>query len=89
MDLKQLESILKLMDKYQVDCIEQDGIKISKSKHPHKTVRSHYAKKAKPEYQLPVNFQPDDEIMFAQSSAPALDFSTFNTLGIHQEDETN
>ena len=73
LDLTELEAAMKLIEKYQIDSLElPNGIKLSKSLHKSKRPRGRSAPKLSSPPSLPVNFQEPDEIVFAQSSAPAL-----------------
>lgn len=79
-DLKELEAVLRLMAKYQLDSIRlPTGLTITKSLHsvlPGKKLKSSKDPTSEIVHpnDLPVNYLPDDEeVIFASSSAPQID----------------
>lgn len=72
MNLKDLEAIMKLMGKYQIDLVELPGIKVSKKIHLGPKV-------PKPKYSAapPINMQTEEDIMFMSSAAPKLSLDDF------------
>jgi hypothetical protein len=76
-NLKDLEAIIKLLSKHQLECLEIGDIKITKSKHLGKAIPQ------KKQVESPVNLDidEDDHLMFASTSAPKMaleDFSLFS-----------
>jgi hypothetical protein len=72
-DLKNLEEIMKLMQKYQVDAFEMEDLKLSKKLHLGPKPPKNKIKAAPP-----VNMLSEEEIMFAASNAPKLSLDDFN-----------
>lgn len=76
MDLKQIENLMKLMTKFQVDLIEVDGLKISKKIHQG-------PKLPKKDFTLSpaatsINQDLEDDVMFASTNAPKLTLEEFS-----------
>jgi hypothetical protein len=68
-----LEKVMKLMQKYQVDELEFDNIKLHKKLHVGPKIPK------KPFTLAPATpYKGDEDIMFASSSAPKLSIAEFN-----------
>lgn len=69
-DLKDLEAIMKLMTKHQVDMVEVEGLKISKKMHLG-------PKMPKKPFTMPTPQAEKDDLMFLSTSAPKLSLDEF------------
>lgn len=84
-ELKDLEAVMKLMTKYQVDQVTlPSGIIITKALHLPAKTRQRASKNQ--EAQLPVNWTTStpDDILFAQSSAPPITLEDFENFTISE-----
>lgn len=88
-DLKRLESIMKLMEKFHIDSVElpipNGVIKLIKTVHLPAPIKVQKAPQQESGFgafgqSLPVNFEAPEEIMFATSSAPELTIEEFNNF---------
>lgn len=86
---KELEKILKLMTKYQVDTIQMEGITITKKMHLPK-VKPLPAYKLPPKFNTPVNHTQSPltpENLFYSSSAPRLNDEVLKNYGLNVPNE--